>query len=175
VPVADTLGKDTKAFEDGYDLQLITHRDVRMTKSRTITHPYLTDSLPENAIFVSAKDAQRLKLRNGQKVKVTSATNAAGVWELGNGVKKPMIGTVAVIEGIRPGIVSFTVGHGMWGNGATDVVVDGMLYKASEKRQGGVHANAAMWIDPHLKNTCMIDKVGGSVSFYDTKVKLVPA
>ena len=31
-----------------------------------------------------------------------------------------------------------------------------------------------MWIDPHLKNTCMIDKVGGSVSFYDTRVKLVP-
>jgi tetrathionate reductase subunit A len=25
----------------------------------------------------------------------------------------------------------------------------------------------------HLKNTCMIDKVGGCVSFYDTMVKLV--
>jgi hypothetical protein len=48
-----------------------------------------------------------------------------------------------------------------------------MLLKAAEKRQGGVHANAAMWVDPHLKNTCFIDKVGGSVSFYDTKVKLV--
>jgi transposase-like protein len=45
--------------------------------------------------------------------------------------------------------------------------------KAAEKRQG-VHANAAMWVDPHLKNTCFIDRVGGSVSFYDTKVKLVP-
>jgi hypothetical protein len=31
-----------------------------------------------------------------------------------------------------------------------------------------------MWIDPHLKNTCFIDKVGGSVSFYDTRVRLVP-
>lgn len=61
----------------------------------------------------------------------------------------------------------------MWGAGATDMVVDGILLKAAEKRQGGVHANAAMWVDPHLKNTCMIDKVGGSVSFYDTKVKLV--
>jgi tetrathionate reductase subunit A len=173
VPVADVLGKDTKAFEDGYDLQLVTHRDVRMTKSRTITQPYLTDSLPENAIFVSATDAKRLKLKDGQKVKVTSATNPEGVWDLGNGVKKPMIGKVAILEGIRPGVISFTVGHGMWGSGATDAVIDGMLYKATEKRQGGVHANAAMWIDPHLKNTCMIDKVGGSVSFYDTKVKLV--
>ncbi len=175
VPVADTLGKDTKALEDGYDLQLITHRDIRMTKSRTITHPYLTDSLPENAIFVSAKDARRLKLKHGQKVRVTSATNPEGVWDLGNGVKKPMVGRVAVVEGLRPGVISFTVGHGMWGAGATDLIVDGMLYKATEKRQGGVHANAAMWIDPHLKNTCMIDKVGGSVSFYDTKVRLTPA
>ncbi len=174
VPITDTLGKDTRAFEDGYDLQLITHRDVRMTKSRTITHAYLTDSLPENAIFVSASDAKRLGLKDGQKVRVSSATNPEGVWDLGNGVKKPMVGKVAVLEGIRPGVVSFTVGHGMWGAGATDVVVDGMLYKATEKRQGGVHANAAMWIDPHLKNTCMIDKVGGSVSFYDTKVKLTP-
>jgi hypothetical protein len=32
-----------------------------------------------------------------------------------------------------------------------------------------------MWIDPHLKNTCMLDPVGGSVSFYDTMVALVKA
>jgi hypothetical protein len=30
-----------------------------------------------------------------------------------------------------------------------------------------------MWTDPVLRNTCMIDPVGGSVSFYDTYVKLV--
>jgi tetrathionate reductase subunit A len=54
------------------------------------------------------------------------------------------------------------------------MVVDGTLLAGTKERQGGVHANAAMWIDPHLKNTCFIDKVGGSVSFYDTRVKLVP-
>ena len=37
----------------------------------------------------------------------------------------------------------------------------------------GLANYAAMWIDPVLKNTCMIDKVGGSVSFYDTKVNLI--
>jgi hypothetical protein len=45
--------------------------------------------------------------------------------------------------------------------------------KGDPTHTGGVHANAAMWRDPHLKNTCMLDKVRGSVSFYDTKVKLV--
>jgi len=173
VPIADTLDRDTKALEAGYDLHMITNRDIRMTKSRTITHPYLTEHMPENAILINARDANRLGLKNGQRVKVVSATNTEGVWDLGNGNKKPMIGKVAVIEGIRPGVITFSLGHGMWGAGATDLVLDGMLYKAAEKRQGGVHANAAMWIDPNLKNTCMIDKVGGSVSFYDTKVKLV--
>ena len=49
----------------------------------------------------------------------------------------------------------------------------GKVTKGDKRRAGGVHANAAMWVDPHLKNTCMIDKVGGSVSFYDTRVKLI--
>jgi hypothetical protein len=53
------------------------------------------------------------------------------------------------------------------------VTIDGKVVKGDKRRNKGVHANAAMWIDPNLKNTCMIDKVGGSVSFYDTMVKLV--
>jgi len=145
-----------------------------MTKSRTITHPYLTEHMPENAIVINARDARRLGLRSGQPVRVVSATNPEGVWDLGNGNKKPMIGKVAIIEGIRPGVITFTLGHGLWATGATDMVLDGTLIKGTAKRQGGVHANAAMWVDPHLKNTCFIDKVGGSVSFYDTKVKLIP-
>jgi tetrathionate reductase subunit A len=174
VPVADTLDRGTAKLEEGYDLHLITNRDIRMTKSRTITQPYLALHMPENAIVVSAADARRLGLKAGQLVKVTSATNPEGVWDLGNGKKKPMVGKVAVIEGIRPGVVTFTLGHGHWATGAADMTVDGKVLKADPKRQGGVHANAAMWVDPHLKNTCFIDKVGGSVSFYDTKVKLVP-
>jgi anaerobic selenocysteine-containing dehydrogenase len=145
-----------------------------MTKSRTISQPYLTLHMPENAIIMNAADAKRLGLANGQLVKVVSATNPEGVWDLGNGNTKPMVGKVALIEGIRPGVITFTLGHGMWADGAMDMVVDGTVLKADPKRTGGVHANAAMWVDPHLKNTCFIDKVGGSVSFYDTKVKLVP-
>jgi hypothetical protein len=59
------------------------------------------------------------------------------------------------------------MGHGHWSTGAESMA------GSSRGTSGGVHANAAMWVDPHLKNTCMSDKVGGSVSFYDTKVKLV--
>jgi tetrathionate reductase subunit A len=173
LPQVDTLGREPTALMEGFDLQMITQRDVRMTKSRTITQSYLTSSLPENALFVNSVDARRLGLKTGSKVKVVSATNPEGVWDLKNGVKKPMVGTVQVTETIRPGIITFTLGYGHWASGSADVQIDGMLVKGDARRTTGIHANAAMWVDPHLKNTCFIDKVGGSVSFYDTRVKLV--
>ena len=40
-------------------------------------------------------------------------------------------------------------------------------------RATGVHANGAMRVVDHVKNACMVDLVGGSVSFCDTRVKLV--
>ena len=175
VPQVDTLGREPTALREGYDLHLITQRDVLMTKSRTITSRYLTSIKPQNAILVNGADAKRLGLTNGSKVKVVSATNPEGIWDLKNGVKKPMVGVVQVTETIRPGIITFSVGFGHWATGAADMVVDGKVLKGDPNRATGIHANAAMWIDPHLKNTCFIDKVGGSVSFYDTRVKLVPA
>ena len=173
VPIVDTLDRPPVEQSKGYDLHLITQRDILMTKSRTITNQYLTSLLPENSIIINSVDAKRLGLKEGQKVKVVSATNPEGVWDLKNGTRKSMVGKVKVTETIRPGVVTFTLGHGHWATGASDVTIDGQLIKGDPRRAGGVHANAAMWVDPHLKNTCMIDKVGGSVSFYDTKVKLV--
>jgi anaerobic selenocysteine-containing dehydrogenase len=83
-----------------------------------------------------------------------------------------MIGKVKVVEGIRPGIIGFSLGHGHWAAGSSDIVVDGKKIKGDPRRATGVHANAAMRLDDYLKNTCLLDPVGGSVSFYDTKVKL---
>ena len=171
--MADTLDREPAALAKGHDLHLVTHKDIRMTKSRTASNQYLTDLLPENAIVVNKADGKRLKLKAGDRVQVVSANNPNGEWDLGNGVRKPMIGRVQLTEAIRPGVVTFTHGHGLWATGGTDMIIDGALIKGDPRRAGGVNANAAMWRDPHLKNTCMIDKVGGSVSFYDTKVRLV--
>jgi anaerobic selenocysteine-containing dehydrogenase len=175
LPIASALGKSPQelGLDDGYPLHLITQRDIRMCKSRTVTDYWLLAMLPENAVVVNALDARRLGLRSGDLVRVTSATNPDGVWDLKNGTVKPMVGKVQVTETIRPGVVTFTLGHGHWATGAADVVVDGRRIAGDPRRATGVHANAAMWVDPYLKNTCMLDPVGGSVSFYDTKVKLV--
>lgn len=173
VPIGDVMDNPIDELAKGYPLHLITQRDVRMTKSRTVANSYLMELMPENAIIMNKGDAAKMGLKTGDKVKVVSATNKEGTWDLKNGTKKAMIGKVHATETIKPGIVTFTLGHGHWATGAVDQVIDGKLIKGDKRRAAGVHANAAMWIDPVLKNTCMIDKVGGSVSFYDTRVNLI--
>jgi len=175
IPIRDFAGNEPDALREGHDLTLITHRVITQTKSRTIADPWLSAIMPENGILMHPKDAARNGLVNGQHVKVVSATNPEGEWRLGNGVRKPMIGKVITTQTIRPGVVSFALGFGHWATGAADVTIDGHVIKGEARRTLGIHANAAMWTDPSIPNTCMFDPVGGSVSFYDTQVRLVPA
>jgi len=105
---------------------------------------------------------------------VVSATNSKGEWDLKNEKRAPIIGRVAFTETIKPGVVSFALGYGHWATGACDITVDGETVKGDPRRAGGLHANAVMWTDPMVRNTCLFDPVGGSVSFYDTQVALVP-
>jgi tetrathionate reductase subunit A len=129
--------------------------------------------LPENSIIMNAVDAERLGLSDGQTVKIVSATNPQGVWDLGNGRTRPIAGKLRVIQGIRPGLVAFSLGH--WAYGSADVTVDGKVVRGAPRRGKGIHANAAVRVDPVLGNTCLSDLTGGSAVFYDTSVRVVKA
>jgi len=172
VPIRDFHGNEPTQLREGYDLALVTHRTISQCKTRTITNPWLTPLMPENAILLHPRDAERLGLKPGQEVKVVSATNLSGEWDIGPNRRKPMIGKVQLTQTVRPGVISFALGFGHWATGAADVVIDGEAIRGEVRRQAGLHANAAMWVDPALKNTCFLDPVGGSVSFYDTHVRL---
>ncbi|MCX8084400.1 MAG: molybdopterin-dependent oxidoreductase [Calditerrivibrio sp.] len=174
IPVAITTGKSLEeaGLTQGYDLHLITQRDITQTKSRTVTNYWLLSVYPENSIVINPLDAKKYGLKQGDKVQVMSATNKEGVWDLKHGNKKPMIGKVFISETIRPGVITFTLGHGHFATGASDQIIDGVKIKGDPRRAAGIHANAAMLIDPYLKNTCLLDPVGGSAVFYDTKVTL---
>lgn len=173
VPISGIDGKPVKDEEQGFDLHLMTYREVFHTKSRTITNYYLNALRPENFILINTKDAAARGLTTGDQVQVCSATNPDGVWDLKAAGKKKIVGKVRVTEGIRPGVVAFSLGHGHWAAGASDFVLDGRRVAGDPRRATGVHANAAMRLDDALKNTCLLDPVGGSVSFYDSKIKLV--
>ncbi|MCL4210512.1 MAG: molybdopterin-dependent oxidoreductase, partial [Phycisphaerales bacterium] len=144
VPVRDYAGNEPDDLRRGHDLALITHRVITQTKSRTIADPWLSAIMPENGVLMHPSDAQRRGLRNGQLVKVVSATNPSGDWPLGNGVRKPMVGKVTITQTIRPGVVSFALGFGHWATGAQDVTINGQVIKGEERRTRGIHANAAM-------------------------------
>jgi len=169
----DCTGKLIDDKSQGYDMSLITYKTITQTKSRTSGDYWLSAVYPENFVEISSHDARRLGLLSGDQVKVVSASNPDGVWELGFGNQIPMIGKVKVLEGIRPGVAAFSLGHGHWGYGARAVVIDGVTIPGDARRGAGFHANAAMRVDPVLKNTTLCDTVGGSAVFYNSQVKLV--
>jgi anaerobic selenocysteine-containing dehydrogenase len=173
-PGQDALGNVLSAADiaEGYDMHLITNRTITQTKSRTGGNYWLKAIEPANFLQMNSQDARRLGLQSGDRVRISSKTNPDGIWDLGNGQVIPIEGEVQVIEGIRPGIVTFTLGFGHWAYGANDVVIDGQLIPGDPVRRGGLHANAAMRIDPYNPNTCLRDLTGGSVVFYDSKVKI---
>jgi tetrathionate reductase subunit A len=174
LPIRDYHGREPDDLRSGHDLAMITHRTISQTKSRTVADPWLSALMPENGVLINANDVDRLGLSDGQLVTVTSATNPTGEYGLGNAGSKPMVGRIVSTQGIRPGVISFALGFGHWATGAVDIEIDGQVIEGEPRRRAGIHANAAMWVDPSLGNTCMLDPVGGSVSFYDTHVRLVP-
>ena len=79
----DVLGRKLDDEAKGFDLTLITYRHICQCKSRTSGNYWLQALYPENFIDISPVDAKRLGLRDGDRVKVISATNEEGVWDLG--------------------------------------------------------------------------------------------
>jgi anaerobic selenocysteine-containing dehydrogenase len=174
-PARDSLGRPIRDEAAGYDLHLITNRVILHTKSRTIANYWLTGILPENAVVMNPKDAKARGLADGARVRITSATNPRGEWDFKNGQRRPIVGTLKVSEGIRPGVVAFALGYGHWATGGADMVIDGRVIKGDPRRRAGIHANAAFRIDPQFGTMCLTDMVGASAVFYDTNVKVVAA
>lgn len=172
-PYLDAL--DRPVVDQGFELTLITHRIPTMTKSRTISNYWLLNVRPENHVEIAASDAARLGLKDGDLVKVVSASNPNGEWPLGPLGTKPMVGKVKVRQGLRPGVVTFALGYGHWAYGASDVEINGQKVAKDPRRDVGIMANAAMRVDPVLGDVALSDLTGGSVVFYETKVRLVPA
>lgn len=169
-PGLDYLGREIK--DDGYDLHLLTYKTITMTKSRTISNYWLLSVLSEGYVLINSQDAAQRGIRHGDLVRISSASNPEGVWDVGGGRKVPMIGKAYVTEGIRPGVVSFPLGFGHWAAGSADIVIDGKVLKGDPRRAVPLHANAAMRVDPVTGNVTLSDLVGGSAVFYDTKVKV---
>jgi len=170
-PAKDASGKEIK--DDGYDMKLITFKEITGGHSRTIGNYWTNIAIqPENFVLLNRADAAGRGLGDGDEVIITSATLPDGKFSLGNGTDVAVKGKVRTIEGLAPGTVAVSWHYGHWAYGGNDVVVDGQTIKGDRRRISGVLPNPAMRIDPAVNAVCLTDPIGGSASFYDTKVKL---
>ncbi len=172
-PVMGFDGNVIDDTKDGFDLKLITYREISSTKSRTAGNYWLRALLPENFVLLNAADAAARGLQDGDEVRIVSATNPNGEWDFGNGYKQGMIGKVKTTQGMRPGVIGFSLGFGHWGYGGRDITINDQIIQGDPVRVPGIHANAAMRTDPLVTNTTLFDPVGGSAVFYDSNVKLI--
>ncbi len=164
------------ALDMDMPLQLITYKDILGGQSRTLPTDYwLSSILPENYFLINSATASQHGFNDGDTARLVSATNHDGKWHLPNRDAKDMVGKIKAVEGMALGVVAVSWSFGHWGYGASDTVVDGKLIKGDKRRGTGLCPNAAMKVDPALNDVCMSDPIGGSTSFYDTRVKLVKA
>jgi len=162
------------ALDMDMPLYLITYKDILGGQSRTLPNNYWMSSiLPENYILINASTASELGFKDGDKARLVSVTNQSGKWPLPNRKPVDMVGKIKAVEGMALGVVAVSWHFGHWGYGASDAVIDGKTIKGDKRRTTGLCPNAAMKIDPVLKNSCMTDPIGGSSSFFDTRVKLI--
>jgi HAMP domain-containing protein len=130
---------------------------------------------PEGYIMLNRADAERLGIQPGDSVRLSSASNPEGVWDVKGRRTVPMVGKAHIVEGLRPGVVAFPLGYGHWASGSSDISIDDQVVKGDPRRAAPMHGNAAMRVDPHLGNVTLSDLAGGSAVFYDTKVKVSKA
>jgi len=160
------------AYDEEYPLHLITFKEITGGQSRTISSYWLSAILPENYVLINRRDAEALGIRDGDRVRIVGKSNPDGMWNLGHGRVRPVEGKAKVTETIRPGVIAVSWHYGHWSYGSSDVEVDGHVVQGDPRRGTGLCTNAVLRVDDATGNTCMSDPIGGSASFYDTRVRV---
>ena len=142
-----------------WPLTIITKKGALQSHSRLSSNYVLRQIMPDNGIQVSTEDAKRYAVADGDKVWVVTP----------HGRRQ---GTVRVIEGIRPGVITFNVGYGHWAYGATNYQLGGKRVAGDRVRRTGIHLNPIMRRDPDVWQMPLMDLPGGSVVFFNTRARL---
>lgn len=172
----DSAGKPLKRGQE-YPFKIITYKEAFGGHSRTISNYWSNIALrPENKILIHREDALKIGIKQDQRVRLVSVDNPSGKLELKDGENRlvPMIARVNIVEGIRPGTLAVSWHYGHWAYGSNDVVVDGHKISGDRRRATGICVNHIMAVDPLLKDVCLTDPIGGSASFSNTRVNVVP-
>ena len=158
---ADIRGNAVDVFDAAYPLRLVSYKHAWHSMSRTICVPWLVSVLPENFVEMNRVDAESRGIRTGDSVSVVSASLPGGA-----------VGRAYVSETIRPGVIAIAHSFGHWEMSSRTHTVGGVEVGGDPARAVGIAANPIMRADPNQTNVALQDKVGGSASFFGTRVQV---
>ncbi|MCL5971089.1 MAG: molybdopterin-dependent oxidoreductase [Firmicutes bacterium] len=149
-----------------FSFVLSTRKETVHSKGWTIADPWLLEMLPEAFIDINPLDADRLNLRDGDVVRVSSRTYPRG-----------LTGRLRLLSGVRPGVVSFPHSYGHWYYGSGKWTIDGQRYQGDASRNAPVRLNAVMRLDPSLAASDgwtigLEDPIGGGCAYFETPIRI---
>jgi tetrathionate reductase subunit A len=185
IPAEDGRGERFENIDSDYPFQVVTFRLPTRTKARTAYDYWALEIHPRNHIEMNPRDATRLGLKRGDRVRVSSASDSTEA-------------VLVLTERVRPGVIAGThhfahtqQGNSDWTirdaatavNGGTYVsrVLHGMSSSnakgnrvTADRRRGaeGFNVNDAMRRNDELDRTPLVDNAGGATVFLDTRVKV---
>jgi len=161
-PPADITGQPIAARDSWLPLHLVTYKKSWHTQMHTIRYPWLVSVEAENFIEMNPVDAGWRHLRTGDRARLFSASSPEGV-----------VGLVKVTETVAPGVVAVSHHFGHWEMSSRAHRVNGVNIAYDASRGAGINAAQIMRADPAFPNVTLQDRIGGSASFYDTRVEVV--
>lgn len=160
-PPADVKGNSIESQDGAFPLQLVTYKLGWHTQMHTIRYPWIVSIQPENFVELNSVDAQARGIHSGDTVYITSPSSPQG-----------LAGRARVTETVRPGVVAVSHHFGHWQMSSRPYKVNDTNSSYDATRGTGIQSTQIMRVDPQLGNVTLQDKIGGSASFYDTRVQV---
>jgi tetrathionate reductase subunit A len=118
----------------------VSYKAKLRSNSMSVNSSILLSMSPTNYIEINPEDATRLGFKNGDRVKIISASGGEAV------------GTLQVRQGIAKGVVAVAFGYGHWEYGARAHNVAGKDLGGDSRRAQGVLLSGISLIDPTFKD-----------------------
>ncbi|MFZ5823981.1 MAG: molybdopterin-dependent oxidoreductase [Bacillota bacterium] len=176
--VVDYTGKEVA---DDLPLQFTNWKSSHLSNHRTIGNAWLREIREENPVWMHPSDAAARGLKNGDRVRLRSASNTVEA-------------TLYVTEGIRPGVVGADFSYGHETYGAKAIEIDGTVIPPVQAyghtsynfrqtgteptglapgRGTGFRVNDLMRQDDRLGlGSSLVDALTNACAQYDTRVEV---
>ena len=174
-PSTTYFGKPVEEVDRDYPFNVITYKSALHTQSRTICYNQALVYDPDFELKINPEDAERLGLKDGDRVRIFSRSNQKGV-----------ITKVKVTNLVRPGVVAYSHHFGHWQHGASPIYIEGAprvllggekvtngnWTKVNPKRGVGVTMNRITRLDEELFNLPLVEPIAGIPDFSSTRVRI---